>query len=68
MEGPDRAAKMRLGWVVFVVLVVLEVAEYFVGTGMKTGSLVPLVVLAVAAGWPIVRYYMHVQQLRRGSE
>ncbi|HXF71063.1 MAG TPA: hypothetical protein VNO79_00445 [Actinomycetota bacterium] len=47
-------------------LLALEVVEYLVGTTLEH-ALVPLILLALVAAWPIVRYYMHVDQLRPGG-
>lgn len=67
MEGERLRRRMRLGARVFAVLVILEVVEYTVGTTLEH-ALIPLVFLALAASWPILRYFMHVEQLRRGGE
>ncbi len=66
MSEDVKRRKLRLGAQVFAVLVALEIVEYLVGTTVD-GALVPLAVLALVAAWPIVRYYMHIEQLRRGG-
>lgn len=66
MSGDVKRRKLRLGAWVFGVLVGLEFVEYWVGTTLKH-ALIPLVVLVVVAAWPIVQYYMHVEQLPRGG-
>ncbi len=55
--------KMRLGAQVFVGLVLLDVVEYLVATTVQR-TLVWLVLLALPQAWLIVRFYMHVRQLR----
>ncbi len=59
----DLRGKLRLGWWVFAALMVLEVVEYGAGQVMKTGNVLPLAILAVAAVYPIVRWYMHIRDL-----
>ena len=61
-------AKLRFGFVVFGVLVALEVAEYVLGVTMKTGAWPFLAILATIAAWPIVHYFMHIMQLKRPKE
>ena len=60
--------KIRLGQYVFVGLLVLDLVEYFIGAGMRSGALIPLALLAVASGWLIIRFYMHIAQLRHKGE
>ncbi len=60
--------KIRSGLLVFVGLLVLDLVEFAVGAGMRSGALVPLALLGVASAWLILRFYMHIAQLRRGGE
>ena len=60
--------KRRLGMLVFVGLLVLDLAEYFVGSRMQSGALIPLALLAAPSTWLIVRFYMHIAQLRLGGD
>ncbi|MBI2936105.1 MAG: hypothetical protein HYY31_04780 [Chloroflexi bacterium] len=64
----QREAKMRLGLVVFGVLMVIEVVEYALGVTIRRGAWPYLAVLAPIGAWPIVRYFMHVPQLWRHEE
>ena len=57
--------KIRLGMLVFVGLLVFDLVEYFVGSGMQSGALLPLILLAVPSVWLIIRFYMHIAQLRQ---
>ncbi|MHB1089703.1 MAG: hypothetical protein ACYC06_02920 [Ilumatobacteraceae bacterium] len=66
MDGVYRLKRM-LGLRVFVGLLVLDLLEYFVGSRMNSGALIPLAVLAVPSTWLIVRFYMHFAQLRQGG-
>jgi hypothetical protein len=59
---------MRLGLIVFGVVMAAEVIEFVVGVNMKGGAWPFLAVLAVIGAWPIVRYFMHVTQLWRHEE
>lgn len=53
---------------VFAVLIALEIAEYVLGTAIKSGGWLVLAPLAIIGSWPIVRYYMHINQLRHPEE
>ncbi|MBI4282910.1 MAG: hypothetical protein HY663_00400 [Chloroflexi bacterium] len=57
--------KRRLGYVVIAALVVIKVAEYLLGTTMRSGALPYLAVLALAGAWCILYYFMHINQLWR---
>jgi len=67
-EKGELSAKMRLGLVVFVVLIAIEILEYALGVTIKHGNWRILAPLAVIGAWPIVRYFMHVKQLWRPEE
>ena len=68
MSRPDQKARMRLGLVMFIVLMVVEVIEYLVGISLNVGATGLLVLLAVPGAGLIVYYYMHIAQLWRGEE
>ncbi len=68
MEQDHKRRKMRLGAQVLGGLVILDAIEYVVGVALRRGALVPLLILAIPQAWLIVRYYMHIQQLRREGE
>ena len=68
MHRPTLGAKMRLGLLVFVVLMVIEVAEYAVGVGLEDGATFLLVLLAVPGAGLIIYYFMHIAQLWRSEE
>lgn len=59
---------MRLGLVVFVFLMVVEVVEYVVGVGLRSGATPLLALLAVPGAGLIVYYFMHIAQLWRAEE
>ncbi len=63
----DRSRKMRLGGWVLGWLVVIEVVEYVVGVTLRH-ALIPLVILAIPPTWLILRYFMHIDQLRGRGE
>jgi hypothetical protein len=68
MRKPDLSRRLRLGSIVFGVLVALEVTEYAVGVTMGSGAWPYLAMLAVIAAWPIVHYFMHITHLRPPRE
>lgn len=68
MEKPDLKKKLRLGFVVLGVLMVIEVIEYILGTAIQKGSWPFLGVLALIGAWPILYYFMHIKQLKRPEE
>lgn len=68
MKKPDLNKKLRLGFIVFGVLIVIEIVEYIVGTAMQRGSWPFLGVLALVGAWPILYYFMHIKQLKRPEE
>lgn len=68
MRKSDLKSKFRLGYVVFAVLIVIEIIEYAVGTRLRSGSWPYLGVLAVIGAWPILQYFMHIFELRRRKE
>ena len=61
----DLRVKLRLGFMVFGALMVIEIVEYVLGTMMKTGNWPYLGLLALIGAWPILKYFMHIQELRR---
>ncbi len=65
---PELGAKMRLGFIVFGVLMVIEIVEYLVGTSVRAGNWLILAPLALVGAWPILRYFMHIVQLWRPEE
>lgn len=64
----DYKTRMRIGTQTLIGLVVLDAVEYWVGVTFRRGSTPLLAVLAIPQAWLIVRYFMHVFQLRRRSE
>ena len=68
MKTRDMGARMRVGFIVFGVLMAVEVIEYVVGVGLSRGALPYLVALAVIGSWPIVQYFMHIGQLWHKDE
>lgn len=61
----ERGKALATGRSVFIALSVLTVAEYVVAVSITAVSL--LFVLALAKGWLIVVYFMHIGQLGEGS-
>lgn len=61
------ADPLRTGWVVFLILAVLTVIEWFVAV-LVTANLPILIVIALAKACLIVHYFMHIVRLWRGGE
>jgi heme/copper-type cytochrome/quinol oxidase subunit 4 len=61
-------AKTRVGIIVFVVLIVLEVVEYVLGVTVKHGNWPIMAILALIGAWPIAWYFMHLPQLWHREE
>jgi cytochrome c oxidase subunit 4 len=62
-------AAYRRGIIVAVVLAVLTVVEYFIGTGeILNGSLIVLAVIALVKAGLIVQYFMHISRLWTDEE
>ena len=64
---PGLKRMLALGYVVFGGLIVIKIVEYFIGSRMKSGGWVYLTVLSIAASWLILRFFMHIQQLKSGK-
>lgn len=61
-----KAADFRRIYIVFVILAVLTIAEYFVSTTI--GSTVLLLLIALAKAGLIIQFYMHIYRLWREEE
>ena len=59
---------MRLGFLVFLALMVIEIVEYLVGASMSVGSLPIMVLLMVPGAGLIIWYFMHIRRLWRPEE
>ncbi len=59
----EKARRVRIGVIVFVVLAVLTGVEYWIAVSM-TGNLLPLSVIAVAKVGLIAYFFMHIAQIR----
>jgi len=68
MERDHRRRALRIGLIVGLLLVLDDLIEYVIGRSMKSGALVPLIIVDTPAAWAIIRYYMHIGQLRRREE
>lgn len=68
MNKSSQGDRMRLGLVVFVLLMVVEVVEYVLGVGLRSGATALLALLAVPGAGLIVYYFMHISQLWRAEE
>ncbi len=68
MPRADLGSKLRFGFIVFGILVAIEVVEYALGTMLKSGAWPYLLLLAMLGAWPIVQFFMHIRQLWRPKE
>ncbi len=59
----EKAARVRIGVIVFVLLGILTGVEYWIAVSF-TGILLALAVIAVAKVALIAYYFMHIAQLR----
>ena len=59
----EKAARVRIGGIVFVLLGILTGVEYWIAVSF-TGILLALAVIAVAKVGLIAYYFMHIAQLR----
>ena len=61
--------RMRTGFIVFGVLLLIKVAEYLIFTGIRSGAWPYLLALAVLSAGLIAYYYKHIRQLwERGED
>jgi caa(3)-type oxidase subunit IV len=67
MSEQSKSSAMRTGVVVLVVLAVLTVAEFVVGT-VTNGSLVPLAIIALIKAALIIQYFMHAPRVLRSDQ
>ena len=65
-SNPKR--KLRIGYVVFSLLVVVKIIEYVVANTVSAGNWPFLGVLALISAWLIVYYYKHINQLWHPGE
>ncbi|MFQ5857086.1 MAG: cytochrome C oxidase subunit IV family protein [Anaerolineae bacterium] len=63
-----KASKLRLGWIVIVVLGVLTAVEYWIAVSLHSNPLPYLAVIALIKAGLIAQYFMHMAQLWRGEE
>ena len=55
--------QFKLGTIVFIALMIVEIIEYVVGVKIVKGNLILLTVLAILGAWLILQYFMHIQHL-----
>ena len=68
-EGkPELGAKMRVGYIVFGVLMAIEIIEYVLGITVQAFNWPFMAILAIIGTWPVVRYFMHIKQLWHPEE
>ena len=68
MEKVGLKSALRVGLVVFIVLVVLAAAEYGLAVAVDSGNLPYMIIMNVVDAALIVYFFMHVRQLWRQEE
>lgn len=67
-KGNERKQEAyRIGAVVFILLAVFTIGEYFIGA-IAIGWSAPLVLIALIKAWLVIRDYMHLPRLFSGEE
>lgn len=68
MLKTDLKRKARVGLIVLGALVFLKIVEYVIGVTITAGSWPWLAISAVVGAWLILRYFMHIGQIRHPGE
>ncbi len=68
MQKPTLEVRFRLGLLIFVVLMVVEIIEFAIGVALDWGALAFLILLAGPGAGLIVYYFMHIEQLWSSEE
>ncbi|MBI2287916.1 MAG: hypothetical protein HYU83_02870 [Chloroflexi bacterium] len=63
MPEPGLRGKLRLGYIVLGALIAIKIAEYLVAIAIPSGAWPFLAILALVGTWPILYYFMHINQL-----
>lgn len=62
-----KATRLRLGWLVFIGLAVFTAAEFYASQSVA-GVLLLLIIIALIKAGLIVHYFMHLSNIRQGTE
>ncbi len=68
MKNSDLKSPLRVGLLVFIVLVVLAAGEYGMGLVLESGNLVYMIIMNIVDAALILYFFMHVRQLWRPEE
>ena len=68
MKNSDLKPPMRVGLLVFIILVVLAAGEYVLGLALESGNLVYMLIMNIVDAALILYFFMHVRQLWRPEE
>ncbi len=63
MEKAGLGSALRVGHVIFIILVVLAVAEYFLGIAVDSGNLAFMIIMNIVDAALILYYFMHFHQI-----
>ena len=64
VESESYKKDWRIGWIIFIALLVLTIVEYFIGI-QENASAVALMIVALIKATLIVYFFMHVFRLWR---
>ena len=68
MQDPRHARLMRLGFIIFVIGTISNIAEYALAVSGLQGVVFPIAILALVDATFIAYVFMHVTQLWRPEE
>ena len=68
MKNSDLKSPLRVGLLVFIVLVVLAAGEYVLGLALESGNLVYMILMNIVDAALLLYFFMHVRQLWHPEE
>lgn len=68
MQESRKAARLRLGLIVLIGLIILSGLEFGLAASLRTGIVPVLAVIALIKAGLILQYFMHLSQLWRVEE
>lgn len=68
MKNSGLKSPMRVGLLIFIILVVLAAGEYVLGLTLESGNLVYMLIMNIVDAALILYFFMHVRQLWRPEE
>ncbi len=68
MKRSGLRSVLRIGHVVFIVLAVLAIGEYFLAVALHSGNLPYMIFMNIVDAALIIYYFMHIHQLWHPGE